>query len=75
MLKLAYLLSTRIFQKLTCNILVKGIDRKLREYCKRICALLLYTHVSTVTAREKCVIPSQSQSVFSAEPTAKHCGE
>lgn len=58
--------------------MVKGIDRKLQkvvEYCKRICALLLYTLVNAVTAREKCLIPSQSQSVFSAEPTAKHCGE
>lgn len=56
--------------------MVKGIDRKLQkvvEYCKRICALLLYSHVNAVTAKEKRQI--QSQSVFSAEPTAKHCGE
>lgn len=45
--------------------MVKGIDRKLQkvvEYCKRICAMLLYTHVNAVTAREKCHIPSQSLS-------------
>lgn len=57
--------------------MVKGIDRKLQkvEFCKRICALLFYTHVNAVTAREKCHILSQIQSVFSAEPTAKHCGD
>lgn len=56
--------------------MVKSIDPKLQkvvEYCKRICALLLYSHVNVVTAREKCHIPSQS--MFLAEPTAKYCGE
>lgn len=49
--------------------MVKGIDRKLQkvvEYCKRICVLLLYTHVNAATAREKCHVPSQNQGVFSA---------